>query len=137
MTKQERKELTKYQKLNILFRSLVIKEMVLEDLEFWKPFKIVYPSWLRFPETLDFNVNMKCNRQKAIKEMKNLIICVKQLINEFIEVKTSNYVHSDPRVTDYIYQEKKRLEKHLIALRKLRKERFEFLRKEQNQENGK
>jgi hypothetical protein len=120
-------KLTAFDKLNILFKSRVIKEMTIEDLEFWKGFEKIYPSYIRFPETIEFNQHGNewyANRTKELRDLKKLLKNVDKMINDLFrspKLKTKPLcAKRSKEVEDYLSKEKERLDKHLNKLKELK-----------------
>jgi|LGOV01.1.fsa_nt_gb hypothetical protein len=118
--------LTNLEKLRILFRSREIKEMTIEDLEIWEGFEEIYPSYIRFPESIEFNQKHYCRRTETIKYLKKIIKNIDKMIKEIIHspelLKQIRLVPAkrSKEIEKYIIKEKKRLDLHLKRLRKLR-----------------
>lgn len=127
--------LSNSEKLEILYKSKILKEMCLEDLEIWNGFDKIYPSYIRFPEMLEFNNGGFLWRKEAIKELKKIL----KRVNNHIKVLHGNQnikVKRDPLITLELNEQKKRLEIHLIALRKMRDERKKEFTKSQSEVKG-
>jgi hypothetical protein len=113
-----------FKQLNMLFRSKVIREMTIEDLEVWKGYDKIYPIYVRFPEILEFNKGLFCYRKDAIRDCRKLLINVDKYIKNIIGYPEKGY--RDKRIQEYLSKEKIRLEQHLIKLREMRNKRKEL-----------
>ena len=76
--------LGKFDKLNILYKSRAIKEMTIEDLETWEGFDKIYPSDIRFPESIEFYKIGYCDRKRTIKYLKSCLKRIDKIIKELI-----------------------------------------------------
>ncbi len=122
---------TNFERFNILFKSRVVKEMTIEDLEFWKGFEKIYPSYVRFPESIEFNQRGYSNRTKSIRELKDSIKRIDKIIKELFDSSTLPAKRSK-EVEIYLKKEVQRLELHLNRLKKLKQK----LRLEEENQNS-
>jgi len=114
----------KIDKLNILYKSKVIKEMTLEDLEIWEGFEKIYPFYLRFPESVEWNWNSTLrNRKKLIKELNQSTKRVKGYIDELLGIKVFR-AKSDKQLCKFMKEQKKMLNIHLKKLKEIRDKRL-------------
>ncbi len=110
------------EKLNILYRSKVIKEMTLEDLEIWSDFDKIYPSCLRFPESVEWNWNDTIkDRKGCIKELKGSLRRIDNYIRELSGLKRAK---PDKRLSLFMEKQKKILDIHLNKLKEIRDKRL-------------
>lgn len=127
-------------RLKILFKSKLIKEMCIEDLEIWEGFEKIYPSYVRFPESFEFNRLGYCNRTKEIKYLKKIIKNIDKIINglfsssELIKKMRRFPVKRSKEVEKFIRDEEKKLKLHIKGLKKLRQKRLEEFAKSQKSE---
>ena len=103
--------------LNRLFRNKVIFEMTLEDLEIWEGYEKIYPSCLRFPESVEWNMNYTLRgRKKCIKDLKDVLKRVDKYIQELLGLKISR-ASRDKEVDKFIKKQDKMLKIHLKKLK--------------------
>jgi len=111
-------------KLNILYRSKVIKEMTLEDLEIWEGFEKIYPSCLRFPESVEWNWNSTLrNRKNCIKLLNDSLKRINKYIGEISGFKVTRG-KSDKKLSLFMKKQEKILESHLRKLKEIRNKRL-------------
>ena len=116
------KEIEKQEKLDVLYRSKIIKEMTLEDLEIWSGFDKVYPSCLRFPESVEWNwKNTIKDRKGCIKKLKGSLKIIDNYIRELSGLKRTK---SDKRLFLFMEKQKKILDIHLRKLKEIRDKRL-------------
>lgn len=114
--------LTILEKLNLLYRSKVIKEMTLEDLEIWKEYKNIYPSCLRFPESVEWNWDSTIrNRKECIRNLNKSLKRIEKYIRELIKFPRGK---SDKELSLFIKKQKKMLKIHLKKLKEFRDGKF-------------
>lgn len=130
-------------RLRILFKSKIIKEMCIEDLEIWEGFEKIYPSYVRFPESFEYNKSGYCNRTKEIKYLKKMIKNIDRRINdlfyssELIKKMKIFPVKRSKEAEKFIREEEKRLKLHIRSLKKLRQKRLREFNKLKKQNGGK
>ena len=124
--------LTKFDKLNILYKSRAIKEMTIEDLEVWEGFDKIYPSYIRFPESIEFYAAGYCDRKKTIIYLKEIVKRIDSMIESLIGEKLVSATR-DKRITEYLQKERARLNEHLIKLRKEREKRKRLMEKDEGE----
>ena len=123
----------KEDKLNILYRNKVILEMTLEDLEIWKEFNNIYPSYLRFPESVGWNNNSTIhNRKKCVGYLKMILKRVDKYINQLITHKSPK-VYRSKEMSLFIKERNKMLKVHLKKLKEVRNKR---LKEEKNEKRN-
>ena len=110
-------------KLGILYRSKVITEMTLEDLEIWKNHKRIYPSCLRFPESVEWNMQSQLNRNKCIKDLNSNLKRCDKYIQELISPKMPRGKMSK-EMKVFIVNKDKMLKIHLKKLKEFRDKRL-------------
>ena len=111
-------------KLNILYRSKVIKEMTLEDLEIWEGFEKIYPSCLRFPESVEWNWNSTLrNKKNCIKLLNDSLKRINQYIGEISGFKVTR-CKSDKKLSLFMKKQEEILESHLRKLKEIRNKRL-------------
>jgi len=117
----------KLRMLNILLKNKAIFEMCLEDLNIWKGFEKIYPSYVRFPECFDWGYPLcYLKRKKAIKDIEQTIKQVDIAIRG-----TTGQIKIYPSISSkFLKERKKLLEKHLKRLRKIRDKRYREINKE-------
>lgn len=122
---------TKFEKLNILFKSRVVKELTIEDLEMWEGFDRLNIGDIRFPESVEIsggNVYWYINRKKALKSTKECLKNIDKMIHEILQDRPLIYKR-DSEVKQFIHNEQIKLEEHLIKLREIRNNRYKELQK--------
>ena len=132
--------LTVYDKLKILFRNREICSMTIEDLEIWEGFEKIFPGYLRFPETLEFNSQGFCNRTQRLRECKKRVNGINKVIDELLRspeaYKGLKQIHAkrSKEIDLYLKKEKKRLDLHLKALRRIREKRYALEQSKETEE---
>ena len=106
--------------IKIVMKNLIIYEMTLEDLEVWEGFDKIYLSYLRFPETLEFNLHGYGYRKNFIRDTKQKINACKAFINRHLQY------NGQKESSEFINKRKELLEKHLKELKKIRNERLKL-----------
>jgi hypothetical protein len=99
--------------------------MTIEELEIWKGFDKILPSYVSFPEVLELNVQSFCYRNKEMASLKKIVKSIDESIKKLICSKEFIKLYSNNRVTtsSEFFERQKKLNLHLIALNKIREKR--------------
>jgi hypothetical protein len=111
-----------------LLKNRAIYEATIEELNIWDGFEKILPSYITFPECLDFNMKGYCRRTREIKRLKNIIDSIDNNTKKLIKTKEfimSYHAYQRAKISPEFEERKRKLNLHLIKLRELREKRKE------------